>query len=162
MRLVPVVLFISSITLASACGSKSTAPEPPMSEPAGTPTAEPASAETDLLAMCGEMFSRQRECADTFLPALVNLRVTHDVPAGIAAHDAEIGREALLQKARDEYAVDSTDTAIADTCEKLAATIPPDQVDAMIPKVNECLATSSCDEFVPCNLEIQEAQLLKQ
>jgi hypothetical protein len=139
--------------LVVACGGA----EPPATKPAA-PAAAPADFGDDLQAGCVQMFQRQRECTDVFIPALVAARVKHDKPAGIAAEDAASGRDALVAHAMEEWKADSTDEAIAATCEKIVASIPPEQKDAMVAKGKECLAADSCPAFVDCMLPVIEAR----
>jgi hypothetical protein len=149
-------LLLSS--LIAACGaSDPSAPSDPVSPAAPAAAPAPASSEADVTELCRQSFVRQRECQDTYLPALVDLRVRLDVPAGIAARDRAEGREALLAVAEEEYAVDSTDQAIAATCDKIVAEVP--EANELAPRMSECLAHDSCDPFVDCILVITEEHL---
>jgi hypothetical protein len=107
-------------------------------------------------ALCVSSFQRQRDCSDTFLPALVDLRVRLDVPAGIAEADRTEGRAQLLATAQEEWRSDSTDQAIAERC---AGMVQQGAGAAMGGPMRSCLGASSCGEFVPCQLEIIEAHL---
>ena len=151
-------LLVSS--LIAACGaSDPSAPSEPVSPAAPAAAPAPASSEAGPIEMCRDTFVRQRECQDTYLPALVDLRVRLDVPAGIAARDREEGRESLLAVAEEEYADDSTDEAIAATCDKIVGESSPEMIDAMAPRMSECLAHDSCGPFVDCVLAITEERL---
>src|SRR5262245_44615280 len=112
---------------------------------------------TSAQALCVRSFEKQRECTDTFLPALVDARVRLDKPAGIAAADKESGREALVAQAREEWKNDSTDTAINDTCAGMIA--HGMGTPEMSAAVSSCLEAPSCADFVPCQIKIIEGHL---
>jgi hypothetical protein len=154
MSIVRPIALALSLVAAGACGSS----EPPAS---GTQTNAQdvrapevkASAETkEGYDTCVAAFRRQRECTDAFIPALVDARVRHDNPAGIAAKDKELGRDALVAGAKEEWASDSTDEAIHATCTKL--TENGAGTPELIQKAEACLAKSGCDEFSACAVEI--------
>ncbi len=151
----------SLIALSSlvACGSSEPAPAAPIAA-----NAEPAGqAETDDgHEMCTSMFVRQRECQELYLPALVDARVRFDVPAGIAARDAEEGRETLLGYAREEYSVDSTDESIAATCTKIITTISEEEISVFAPMAQQCLETSTCEDYVACDIKLTEARFSRE
>lgn len=146
--------------LIAACGASEPADT---SEPAAaavpSPTPAVAPSGADHHESCRKMFVRQRECGEEFLPALVDLRVRLDVPAGIAEADRDQGRQALLATARREWAADSTDEAIAARCDQIVADNPPETLEALEPRSGECLAHDSCQPFVDCALEIIEGQM---
>ncbi len=138
-----------ALTVTAACGAS----EPPA---AGTPNAHEVPAPVvkssveapDGQEVCVAAMRRQRECTDVFIPALVDARVRADRPAGIAAKDQEMGRAALVAGAREEWANDSTDEAIEETCNKAAG--HPEMVE----KAEACLAESACDAFSACTIDI--------
>ncbi len=150
----PIALALSLVA-AGACGSS----EPPAS---GTQTNAQdvpapqvkASAEThEGYDVCVRAFRRQRECTDAFIPALVDARVRADKPAGIAAKDKELGRDALVAGAMEEWASDSTDEAIHATCTR----ITDDQLEGapeLIQQAEECLKQSECSAFSACAVDI--------
>ena len=133
--------------LVLACGgstaTKSTDVPPPVVAPAGDDGRSP----------CVAVFELQRECTDAFIPALVDLRVRLDVPPGIAETDRKDGRDALVAVAMEEWSHDSTDEAIARTCERMPAN------EEMKAKAKECLAKAGCGPFVECILPLIERHL---
>jgi hypothetical protein len=140
-------LFV--VACATRAPSRSTEVPPPVVQP----SAEPGSG-GDARATCVATFQRQRECTSDFIPQLVALRVRLDVPGGIADKDREIGRDALVAKAMEEWKSDSTDEAIGATCDQLAGADPDG-----VAKGGACLAKSACGEFVDCLLPIIETHL---
>ena len=139
-----------TLSFAAACGAS----EPPAASGTQQSAQElpapqvKASAEADAHQTCVAVVRRQRECTDAFIPALVDARVRADVPAGIAQKDKEIGRDALVGLALEEWKVDSTDQAIDATCDK--ATAHPE----LIEKAEACMSQSACDAFSACTVEI--------
>jgi hypothetical protein len=109
-----------------------------------------ASANPPVSEFCRTFLTRQRDCAQTFLPALVAARVEQDNPPGIAALDAKQGREALLSEALDEYADDSKDTAISARCEDIAAAISSERAEQLLGSGTSCLNQTGCEAFVAC------------
>ena len=105
-----------------------------------------------------QTFQRQRECTDEFIPALVALRVKHDLPAGIAAADARDGRPALVASARAEWQEDSKDPAIEETCSKLVSSMP-EQAGPMTDSSRRCLSQTTCAGFVECLSPVIEQHL---
>lgn len=142
------------LILLAACGSSSGP-----AKSSTTPEPAPAATDPEMAAMCQSMFVRQRDCTDEFIPALVELRVRLDVPAGIAAEDQERGRDALVAQAMEEWKTDSTDEAIAAKCQTIPAGIPPEQMEQMRAQVTECMAAEACDAFVGCMMPIHEGRL---
>ncbi|HEU5059221.1 MAG TPA: hypothetical protein VFU21_21965 [Kofleriaceae bacterium] len=110
-----------------------------------------ASAGADAHATCVAVIRRQRDCTDVFIPALVDARVRADMPAGIAGKDKEMGRDALVAAALEEWKVDSTDDAIDATCDKAAG--HPELVD----RAQACMDETACDAFSACTIEILSA-----
>jgi hypothetical protein len=143
-RLVLLVSFVASL---AACGG---------AEP---PAQKPASATDDPMSVCVTAFERQRECTDLFIPALVAKRVELDKPAGIAETDASGGRDALVARAHEEWKNDSTDEAIAATCQKLSTEIPPDVAAQLTGQVQQCLAADGCQAFVDCVIPVISSNL---
>lgn len=115
----------------------------PASQPAASP-AEPDDLEHD----CIEMFTRNRTCTDTYIPALVDLRVRYNQPPGIA-DEVAADRDAVIAKAKEEWASDSTDSAIAATCQRIVATVP-DSIRADAPAARACLAEQDCAAYTRC------------
>lgn len=147
-----VVLVVTLVASVAGCGGKS-APATSSTQSAATATAG------DPVESCRKMFVRQRECTDVFIPALVDLRVRKDVPAGIAAEDKANGREALVAQAKAEWANDSTDEAIAGTCDKMMATMDPAMKAKMADGAGQCLATTECAAFVECEMPMLEQHM---
>ena len=152
----------------AACSAGTDQPASPASDgPDGSaaPAANPEPAATnddDPAVACAAMFVRLRECTGEFIPALVSWRVELDVPAGIAAQDQKLGRDALVSEAMNEWEADSTDDAIAQTCSRIIASIPPEQLGPMLETGNECAAKSSCGEVVTCIEPMQRDRLKAQ
>jgi len=102
---------------------------------------------------CVAAFRRQRECTDTYIPALVDARVRADRPAGIAAKDKEVGRDALVAAALEEWKTDSTDAAIDQMCTK----ITDDELAGapeLVEQAKACLAESECAAFSACAIDL--------
>jgi hypothetical protein len=139
------------VVLAAACGGADT-PAPQ------TGTTAKATGD-DVHGVCVQAFQRQRECTDEYLPALVAARVRKDAPPGIAAEDAQLGRDALVARAREEWQADSTDAAIEETCTQLASTMPSEHQQQMLDHGRQCLATDTCSAFVDCVMPMVEGML---
>jgi hypothetical protein len=126
---------------AGAAVVKNLAPELPKADP--------------RVATCMSVVDRSAQCTDEFLPMLVDLRVSNDVPKGIAEADATEGRDALLARARAEWAKDSVDPARTEMC------------NAMGPKMSDedsaawalCLSQSDCAGYVKCVQPLYERTL---
>jgi hypothetical protein len=104
--------------------------------------------------LCSLFMQRQRACSSIFIPVLVEARVNADNPAGIAATDARIGREALVKEALAEWQNDSKDEAIATMCDAIAKAVQPARDAELRSSVNGCMAISGCDEFVACGVPL--------
>lgn len=137
-------LLAPTLIALAACGGKAD----PATTPAAT-TDEPAAGDP-ALAACTAMLTHARGC-DGYLPALVDMRIELDQPAGIAARAAEPGgRDEILAQAQTEWATDSTDANIQVSCTRLVADVPPEAVA----EAERCNAMASCDEFVPCSIAL--------
>ena len=141
-----------AVLVTPACGAsepKSTAT--PEEVPA--PQVKSSSEKHEGYDTCVAAFRRQRECTDDYIPALVDARVRADRPAGIAAKDKEIGRDALVGLALDEWKDDSTEEAIDRTCTQItddeAAGAPE-----LVQQAEHCLAESECAAFSACAVDI--------
>ncbi len=143
-----------ALALLAACGGKSAPTTSTSTQP--TSTADPA------IETCKKTFVRQRECTDTFIPALVDLRVRMDMPAGIAAEDKASGRDALVTKAKAEWENDSKDDAIAATCDKMVGSMAPEMKAKMAEGAGQCLAKTECPAFVECELPMLEQHMHAQ
>ncbi|HTV26009.1 MAG TPA: hypothetical protein VMG12_45235 [Polyangiaceae bacterium] len=160
-----------TLTMFSACMGTSDAPSTDSNEvdvaPAAhtealTPSADGVSAqaraantpESPTVRVCRSLLQRGRDCSAVFLPALVAERVRLDIPAGIAAEDRAVGRDALLSQALNEYTDDSTDESIAATCTGLAERLPADRLERLVTTGEACLARDTCEPFVACSVPI--------
>jgi hypothetical protein len=142
-----------TLALLTACEG-STDPTAP------APTTEStALAGEDATAICTSVITRQRECSGTFVPALVDLRIRLDRPAGIAARGSGDGRAALVAAALDEWRADSTDQAIAATCSAVRGSAKSRSIDHHLVRAEDCLAQDSCDAFVSCLEPVLESFL---
>lgn len=104
--------------------------------------------------VCRDLMQRERDCSAVFIPALVAERVRLDIPAGIAAEDAKLGRDALVSEALNEYADDSKDDRIAATCAQVAAQLPAERGQRLIGAGEACLELDGCEPFVACAVPI--------
>ncbi len=105
---------------------------------------------------CVKVFERQRACTDTFIPALVDLRVELDKPAGISERAKTEGKEALVSVAKEEWKKDSADAAIAKTCQKMAAS---PKAAAMTSAYDQCLAATDCAAFTACVVPLMRSAM---
>jgi hypothetical protein len=136
------MIRIALLSLLAACGSTSDAAP-----------AHPAATSASPHEVCVQMFQRQRSCTDQFIPALVDARARLDMPAGIAAQ-VKADRAGVIAQANTEWASDSTDAAIEQTCTRI--TDDPD-----VPTAQSCLAKAGCDPFVSCIVPVLEKHLHK-
>ena len=136
----------------AACGS-SPAPAPRVSAP---PVPVTRASSDSTIDDCVAAFTRARACSDAYIPALVDLRVRLDLPPGIAKTDGDIGRDALVAHAREEWSHDSEDAAIAANCRAVTDALPPEQLARERPRLAACVAEASCDAFVGCIMPIHE------
>ena len=143
--------------IAAACGGAETPAEKPESQTETQPA--PKASADDPHAVCVQAFQRQRECADVFIPALVDARVRRDSPPGVAAKDQELGRDKLVEMAFEEYKTDSTDAAIEETCTRMEGNMPPDQLQSATQQVGQCLDAEGCTAFVECLIPVIEPRL---
>jgi len=115
-----------------------------------------AAATDDPVQTCEALFEREAACTDAFIPMLVDLRIRHDLPAGIGAAGRALGgRAQLIAQAKQEWRDDSQPAARARTCARIAPGQPAESVAA----VRTCLARSSCEELVACVSPLHEAML---
>ena len=139
-------LTLAAAVSAAACGSTSDA--------APAPTTARAQA-SDPSASCVEVMTRNRTCTDDYIPALVDARARHDVPAGIT--DAvKADRAAVIAEALGEWAEDSKDAAITAMCERMAASGRASPVD--VETAQACLAQAACGPYVACVIPVFEKQ----
>jgi len=129
---------------AAACGSTSDAAPPPTTARAQAP---------DPVPTCVEVMTRNRTCTDDYIPALVDARARHDVPAGITAAVAA-DRAAVITEALGEWAEDSKDPAIASMCQQMAASGAAAPAD--VETAQACLAQTACGPYVACVMPVFE------
>jgi len=135
-------LTLATALSAAACGS--------------TSDAAPATARAqapDPTATCVEVMTRNRTCTDDYIPALVDARARHDVPAGITAAVAA-DRAAVITEALGEWAEDSKDPAIASMCQQMArsgAAAPAD-----VETAPACRAQTAWWPYVACVMPVFE------
>ncbi|MBI5532889.1 MAG: hypothetical protein HY898_09255 [Deltaproteobacteria bacterium] len=145
--------LIALITLASACAFGCSASEPANPPAPQSTAAEPVSTGADALAsQCVTVRNRERACTREYIPALVDLRVELDAPAGIAAQAKKDGRDALVAEAMKEWEVDSAQPEAF--CKQQMARMPQAQAASMLGKASACAKESTCDSFVKCWLPL--------
>ena len=123
------------------------------SETRGSSTSE---LDPQALETCTAGFTRARECTSDYIPALVDLRVRLNVPAGIADEAQKLGRPGLIEEAMGEWANDSTDEAIAVTCQRMVSG-PRARIAAYLDGARGCLAMDGCQAYVDCVMPLHEA-----
>src|SRR5262245_35857971 len=106
-RFPPTIMTMIATLISASCGS---------SRPADD--GGKAHAAADPVSMCRRVVERQRACTDHYVPALVDLRIKLDRPAGTAKRAKEEGREAMITRAKAEWVVDTTDDRIAQDCSR--------------------------------------------
>jgi hypothetical protein len=62
----------------------------------------------------------------------------------------------------EEWKVDSTDDAIAATCQKIVSSMPLERLDPMMATCRECIAKQTCGEVVSCIEPMQRDHLQAQ
>jgi hypothetical protein len=92
VRLASPLFLLVSACLGLAAFGPSSSPAPARSAEISAPSAQPAAA-ADPKATCVAVLQRMRACSEPFIPALVDLRVRYDRPAGIAAAAAAEGHD---------------------------------------------------------------------
>ena len=143
-RSLVLVLALAPI-VATACASSEAAP---------TAKTQPASSTGDAQATCVEVMTRNRTCTDDFIPALVDARARNDKPAGIA-EAVKTDRAAVIAKAKEEWAEDSKDEAIARSCQQMTEHSTPAEIEGG----RACLAKQACGEYVACVTPMFEAHM---
>jgi len=139
----------------AACGTTEAAPAQPVSPP----KAQRASSDADTQQLCVEVFTRNRTCTDTYIPALVDARAKYDRPPGIA-DKVKADRDGIIAQAKTEWATDSTDEAIQNMCTRIVATLSDDD-RADMPKARECLAAADCGAYTTCIMPQFEKRFAK-
>ncbi len=141
-----------ALSITAACGASEPKSSPKAQE-VPAPDVKPSAEKYEGYDTCVAAFRRQRECTDTYIPALVDARVRADKPAGIAAKDKEVGRDALVGMAMEEWKSDSTDEAI----DRMCTSITNDEQDGapeLIQRAKACLEESECAAFSACAVDI--------
>ena len=154
LALAPLLASLSLFAAPACSASEAAAPAP--SSPS---QAQPATSTTDIKATCVQLFSRCRDCTDQYIPALVDLRVKYDQPAGIAAAVAS-DRAGVIATANSEWATDSTPEAIDATCTKVVAHLTPAE-HADFGGIQGCLAQTDCSAFTSCVMPYFEKRFAK-
>lgn len=150
--LLALALALAPIALAACGGAEASSP---------APTSTPAAAEgdPDAVAACETFMARARDCTDDYIPALVDLRIELDLPAGIADFARTDGRDAVIAKAMEEWATDSQPAALAANCQRVTTSMPAEQRDAMAPAAAACLAQTACDAYATCAIELMRPHM---
>jgi hypothetical protein len=111
----------------------------------------------DPFEVCRAVTQRKFECRAEYIPALVDLRIKHDLPAGIAAEAAlPGGRDRLIETAQKKFDVDGAEPARSAACRAMAPSMRPEMVAA----AKACLAKTACADLVACCMPLQEKRLL--
>ena len=141
--------------IAGGCwGAEPASEESSSAQPSPAPAQALEKSEGGTHAACRALMLRQRECSAEFIPALVDARVERDEPAGVAAQARDIGRDALVAEALEEWQSDSRDEAIEAVCSEIARSIAPGRVQELESSVRACLAHSTCEAFVACAVPV--------
>jgi hypothetical protein len=147
-------LFVVVLAAVAACAGADSAPPAAPAPSATQPESAAASPGADMQARCVATFTRQRECTDAFIPALVDLRISIDMPPGIAEAAATEGRDALIETAMTEWAEDSQPDAVAATCSSMTSSMPAEELDRLAAAADACLAETDCGAFVACIIPV--------
>ncbi len=134
-------------------GEAEVAPRTASAEPGAAARAQPLEAEAAPASTeesCRALMQRQRTCTTQFIPALVDARVQHDTPPGVAERERERGREALVAEALAEWESDAQDPNIAALCADIAQAISQEKDALLRDSVSQCLAQAGCEAFVSC------------
>ena len=161
MKHISLLFATTLIALIFACGGTERAPDEPTRGGGGTGTTTTATgANADgLFDACKTAMTKSRECTDEFIPALVDVRIKLDIPAGIKAEADANGRDSVIATAMEEWKNDSTDASITATCQNMAAHMPAESRDKVMTTSNECAAKESCSDFVACVMPLQEESI---
>ncbi len=139
-----IVLAAAVVFALSACDRTETSPET---------AAVQKEQLADARGTCVKLFERQRACSEQYIPALVDVRRELDRPAGIA----KANRAEVVSAAFAEWKDDSTDEAIAATCDRMAGALPAPAIGT----AKGCIAMGPCGEFVQCVTPLVRAQLAR-
>lgn len=152
-------MSIVRITLASllaatlaACAGAEAEPKTGASPTSTTPN-------TNVVEACQAFFAKARTCTDAYIPALVDLRIELDKPAGITAAAQSEGRDSIINQAKTEWAEDSQPAAVTAMCQNIAAKVPAAEIEAMRDDAEACMAKTDCGEFSTCAIAIQRPRM---
>ena len=120
--------------------------------------AKPAApAKVSPVDVCMAVSAKEAECSDDFVPALVDVRIKLDLPAGIAAAAAAPGgKDQLLAQAKQEWAKDSSEAGRTEMCNKMAPQVPAEIAKAAA----ACDLKAACKDYVACIIPVEE-QIVK-
>lgn len=104
---------------------------------------------SDVKALCVQALTRNAQCTDQYIPALVDLRAKYDNPPGVAAEVAA-NRDGVIAQARAEFVVDSQPQAIDTMCNKIVGN--PQYTQAEADAAQACLAIADCTAYTACIL----------
>lgn len=147
--------MLSLLALAACAGAEA--------EPKTSASPSSAAPPADFVAQCEVFFTRARACTDSYIPALVDLRIELDKPAGIAEAARTEGRDAIIAQAMEEWSQDSQPAAITALCNQLASTmpqqVPPAELEASRAEAERCMALSDCGEYSTCAMGLQRQRM---
>lgn len=152
MRLLP-FLFCSSL---AACGGA----KPADPAPAPAPAAPAAHTAADLIPLCKAHSAHQVACTDDYLNALLDLRISVDMPKGIADEAKQKGKPALLELARVEFKRDMAPDRVDAMCNSMTK-VPPDQVEHLMAEGQHCAEMSECKAFAACAVETERTYVTR-
>lgn len=126
------------------------------SEPAAPAVDAAADAGVDLLGACVALLERATDCADAYLALLIDLRIAHDEPPGLAERGATPeGRAELVDTARLEWHRQAGPDRRAATCRQMIAGAPAEDLRGAA----ACARSATCDAFVACVRPFEEKRL---
>lgn len=140
---------LPALGLLAACSS----PRAPAAAPA---PAGPTNVSNDPVELCKALYARQYECRSELIPAIVDLRVRHDQPPGIAAAAATPdGRKEIIDMALKEFETEGIEPKRSAICQAKAPGMPGTLVTA----AKLCLGQPDCAGLVGCLIPLQESRL---
>jgi hypothetical protein len=143
--------LIALLTLAAATMIGCSGTEPTHAQ--ASSVAEPVATASDgLVAQCVAVRNRERACTADYIPALVDLRIELDRPAGIAARAKDMGRNPLTAEALKEWQGDSAEPEAF--CRQQLSKMPLPQAAGFMQNASSCAQQSSCKAFVHCWLPL--------
>jgi hypothetical protein len=139
--------FHALLCALAACGGA----RPAAPAPAPAPAAHTAA---DLIPLCKAHYAHQVSCTDDYLSALLDLRISVDMPKGIADEAKQKGKPALLKLARVELDRDMAPDRVEAICNAMTK-VPPDQVDRLMKDGQHCAEMTECKAFAACAVETE-------